>query len=247
MLKLERYFQILELKPGASFADVKDSWRILSQVWHPDKHPQGSRVQARAVEKQKQINDAYDQLKKWFEGGGSLSEYCYGRSQHARSTATDDAGAAGPTASGGSAGAGGRSAEAEYGQPGQGKSPGGRARGFSSQTSEFERSAKTFWSAGTSRPDLRSAHGKACLPGRTLVLFAAALLFIGLLKPDHDRGPGAASKTATEIGPGSARTGRFRVDQPLPMPAGLVIEHPPVFGPPQEPDLPFPGPSEPNR
>ncbi len=59
----DRYYYILDLQPGATLAEVQDAWRLLSQIWHPDRQQPGTKAYAKALEKQKQINDAYDCLK----------------------------------------------------------------------------------------------------------------------------------------------------------------------------------------
>ena len=63
----DRYYHILDLEPGATLSEVKDAWRVLSQIWHPDRQQRGSKAYAKALEKQKQINDAYDYLKSFLQ------------------------------------------------------------------------------------------------------------------------------------------------------------------------------------
>jgi hypothetical protein len=69
--EMDLWYYVLDLEPGASFEEVKNRWRVLSQIWHPDRHPAGSQAYKMALEKQKQVNNAYDHLKRWFEAQSS--------------------------------------------------------------------------------------------------------------------------------------------------------------------------------
>lgn len=55
-------YKILELKPGASPDEVKQAYRQLAKVWHPDRFIDPLQKQE-AEEKIKVINQAYEQLK----------------------------------------------------------------------------------------------------------------------------------------------------------------------------------------
>ncbi len=63
MEEIKTYYRILNLQPGASFDEVKQAYRQLAFLWHPDRYPQGSPLQAEAEQKFKEINHAYDQLR----------------------------------------------------------------------------------------------------------------------------------------------------------------------------------------
>ncbi|MDY7020215.1 MAG: J domain-containing protein [Cyanobacteriota bacterium] len=63
MDEIEHYYQILNLKPGASAKDVKQAYRNLALLWHPDRYPHDSRLQAEAEQKFKEINYAYVNLR----------------------------------------------------------------------------------------------------------------------------------------------------------------------------------------
>jgi curved DNA-binding protein CbpA len=59
----EAAYRILDLAPGASLQDVKDAYRDLSKVWHPDRlSSQGDRLKSRGEEKFKEISEAHDYL-----------------------------------------------------------------------------------------------------------------------------------------------------------------------------------------
>ena len=56
-------YRLLELEPGASLDEIRESWRDLVQVWHPDRFRDNPRLHRKAEERIKQINLAYDALK----------------------------------------------------------------------------------------------------------------------------------------------------------------------------------------
>ena len=62
MTETKRSCQILGLEVGASRAEVKQAYRDLVHVWHPDRFEQNSRLQKKAEEKLKEINAAYEEL-----------------------------------------------------------------------------------------------------------------------------------------------------------------------------------------
>ncbi|RMD73678.1 MAG: hypothetical protein D6820_18145 [Lentisphaerae bacterium] len=55
------YWQ-LDLEPGAELSEVKESYRDLVRVWHPDRFTNNPRLRQRAEEKMKRINTAYHLL-----------------------------------------------------------------------------------------------------------------------------------------------------------------------------------------
>ncbi len=63
----DRYFTILGLEPGADFDQVKSAYRKLSMQYHPDKVSHlGEEFLKVAEEKMKELNEAYQHLKKKF-------------------------------------------------------------------------------------------------------------------------------------------------------------------------------------
>ncbi len=59
------YYKVLEIEVGASQDDVKQAYRDLAQVWHPDRFPNDERLRKKAEEKLKQINAANEFLKSY--------------------------------------------------------------------------------------------------------------------------------------------------------------------------------------
>lgn len=55
-------YEILGLNPGASRSMVKEAYRDLAKVWHPDRFAGDERLANKAQERLKDINTAYDRL-----------------------------------------------------------------------------------------------------------------------------------------------------------------------------------------
>jgi len=63
----EQYYRVLGLEPGASFEEIRQAYRRLSMEYHPDKVAHlGDEFRRVAEEKMKEINVAYQHLKKKF-------------------------------------------------------------------------------------------------------------------------------------------------------------------------------------
>jgi len=60
MDQIEHYCQILGLQPGATEPEVREAYRTLVKVWHPDRFSGDPRLQEKAQEKLKEINAAYN-------------------------------------------------------------------------------------------------------------------------------------------------------------------------------------------
>jgi hypothetical protein len=62
MRDIDRCYKILELEPGASSEELKRAYRDLVKVWHPDRFVDDPQLQQKALEKLKEINEAYARL-----------------------------------------------------------------------------------------------------------------------------------------------------------------------------------------
>ena len=59
---ISNYYETLGLKPGASPEEVKQAYRDLVRVWHPDRYSHDTRLQEKVQEKLKEINEAYEKI-----------------------------------------------------------------------------------------------------------------------------------------------------------------------------------------
>lgn len=66
-MDFEACYKALELPFGAGLKEINERWRKLSRIHHPDRHARNPKNYQIALERQKQLNNARDILKKWFE------------------------------------------------------------------------------------------------------------------------------------------------------------------------------------
>ena len=59
MKSIEKCYEILGVPPSATKDQVKQAYHDLAKVWHPDRFMHDKRLQSRAQEKLKEINEAY--------------------------------------------------------------------------------------------------------------------------------------------------------------------------------------------
>ena len=71
-LRLERFYRILEVQASASVEDIHVAYRQLTQVWHPDRFPGNPALRARAEQRQRELNEAYERIKDAPLGGPRL-------------------------------------------------------------------------------------------------------------------------------------------------------------------------------
>jgi len=67
-------YEVLGLKPEASPDEVKQAYRDLVKVWHPDRFNHDERLQLRAQEKLKELNGAYKVLEAYFFEASAASD-----------------------------------------------------------------------------------------------------------------------------------------------------------------------------
>jgi len=60
---LSKHYQLLGLKPDASPEEMKQAYRDMVKVWHPDRFGHDARLRLKAQNKLKEINGAYELLK----------------------------------------------------------------------------------------------------------------------------------------------------------------------------------------
>jgi|ERR1043165_3138081 DnaJ-domain-containing protein 1 len=64
---VSRDLRALDLKPGASYEEIKNAYRELAKVWHPDRFGNDAKLRERANAKLGEINAAYERLKDHFQ------------------------------------------------------------------------------------------------------------------------------------------------------------------------------------
>ena len=60
---LGKAYEVLGVKPGISMRELKAAHRDLAKVWHPDRFLHDPRLQEKAQEKLKEINEAYELIR----------------------------------------------------------------------------------------------------------------------------------------------------------------------------------------
>src|ERR1035438_3554394 len=60
--QISAYLELFDLPDAFTEAQLKQAYRDLVQVWHPDKHAHHERLRMKAEEKMKEINQAYEAL-----------------------------------------------------------------------------------------------------------------------------------------------------------------------------------------
>lgn len=71
-MTLSQCLDTLEISRDASavtFQEAREAYRLLVQVWHPDKYGHNEKLSAKATEKMKSINEAWNQVEDYFKSG----------------------------------------------------------------------------------------------------------------------------------------------------------------------------------
>ena len=63
MKQANRFYEILEIEPGATRAEIKHAWREKMKRHHPDRFAHDPKAEKAAAEQARQINLAYQELK----------------------------------------------------------------------------------------------------------------------------------------------------------------------------------------
>lgn len=70
LMRLQECYRVLELEPTASDEEVRQTYRDLSKVWHPDRFGSDEALRQKAEEKLRLINEAYARIRTERERGG---------------------------------------------------------------------------------------------------------------------------------------------------------------------------------
>lgn len=65
-------YQILGIRPGANWKQLRQAYKKLINTWHPDRFQQDLRQKHLAEEKTKEINQSYKELAEYYRKNGSL-------------------------------------------------------------------------------------------------------------------------------------------------------------------------------
>lgn len=68
----KRAYELLGLRPGASPGEIRQAYRDLSLVWHPDRFPDHPRLRLKAEAQLREVIEAHDLLVRISEKGNSL-------------------------------------------------------------------------------------------------------------------------------------------------------------------------------
>ena len=78
---LRKAYELLGVKPGVSNRELKAAHRDLAKVWHPDRFLHDPRLQEKAQDKLKEINEAYELLSSGRMPRAAPSQPAYSRPQ----------------------------------------------------------------------------------------------------------------------------------------------------------------------
>jgi hypothetical protein len=81
MKSVERSLEILGVTPNTTPDQIQVAYRDLVKVWHPDRFVHDKRLQQKAEEKLKEINEAYEQLQSAFACAESRQEHASATSE----------------------------------------------------------------------------------------------------------------------------------------------------------------------
>jgi hypothetical protein len=95
---MDDYYQVLGLRPGASPNEIRQAYRDLARVWHPDRFVHDARLCKLAEEKLKEINIAYEALSRGLTYGQSGKQGDFTRARTSRSPSEEDKARAGSRA-----------------------------------------------------------------------------------------------------------------------------------------------------
>ena len=89
-MELQRCFQILELDSTASIDEVRQAYKDIVNVWHPDRFSHNARLKQKAEAKLKQVNVAYEEVTSFLSPEKEM-EPAQKESSRAKTEAREDA------------------------------------------------------------------------------------------------------------------------------------------------------------
>ena len=66
-MNINRALEILELDQSASISEIKQAYRDLATIWHPDRYSHNPRLEKKSQQKMKDINEAFETLTLYFK------------------------------------------------------------------------------------------------------------------------------------------------------------------------------------
>jgi len=72
--KTAEAYRTLDLQPGADLGSVRQAYRVLVKVWHPDRFGNDPKLQAISDEKLKDINTSYDAVVAYLASGSEAKQ-----------------------------------------------------------------------------------------------------------------------------------------------------------------------------
>ena len=82
-MDIKRSFEILEISCNSTEDEVKQSYKDIVAVWHPDRHYNNPRLRQKAEKKLKEVNAAYETLDRFFSSN-RLSEQARQKKEYSR-------------------------------------------------------------------------------------------------------------------------------------------------------------------
>lgn len=73
-MRLDECYRLLDVDANASDETVRDAYRDLLKVWHPDRFAHDPELRLKSEEKLKAINEAYERIREARAGGWSESD-----------------------------------------------------------------------------------------------------------------------------------------------------------------------------
>ncbi|MBN3887355.1 MULTISPECIES: J domain-containing protein [unclassified Nostoc] len=78
MDNLEQCYQVLDVSSDASVDEIKQAYKDLFQVWHPDRYAHNPRLQRKAEAELKAINSAYEIIMESLASGHNVRKTTIG-------------------------------------------------------------------------------------------------------------------------------------------------------------------------